>query len=146
MGGDMVFLVTNKHVIENHQGSVHAHLIRGNEDNSAPELGQPVSFDMRVTSPHAWTMHPDPDVDVAVAPFGHELQIAERAGRRPFLRAVRPDQMLSDQVVDQLDAVEEVTFIGYPRALYDRANLRHSFGGGSPQRRSRSTGAASRCS
>ncbi|MEX2448552.1 MAG: trypsin-like peptidase domain-containing protein [Solirubrobacterales bacterium] len=122
-GGDMVFLVTNKHVIEGHQGSIHVHMIRGNEANSGPELGQQVSFDMRVASPDAWTMHPDPDVDVAVAPFGQELQIAERAGQRPFLRAIRPDQMLSDQVVEQLDAVEEVTFIGYPRALYDMVNL-----------------------
>lgn len=122
-GGEMVFLVTNKHVIENHAGSVHVHLIRGNDDNSGPELGQAVSFNMRVTSPDAWTMHPDTDVDVAVAPFGQELQTAERAGQRPFLRAISPAQMLSDQVVDQLDAVEEVTFIGYPRALYDTANL-----------------------
>jgi hypothetical protein len=122
-GGDMVFLVTNKHVIEDHQGSVQAHMIKGNEDNSGPELGQQVSFDMQVASPHAWTMHSDPDVDVAVAPFGMELQTAERAGQRPFLRAIRPDQMLSDQVVDQLDAVEEVTFIGYPSALYDTTNL-----------------------
>lgn len=122
-GGDMVFLVTNKHVIEDHNGSVHVHMIKGNADNSGPELGQQVSFDMRVASPDAWTMHPDPDMDVAVAPFGNELRVAEQAGQRPFLRAIRPDQMLSDPVVDQLDAVEEVTFIGYPRALYDTVNL-----------------------
>jgi hypothetical protein len=122
-GGDMVFLVTNKHVIEGHKGNVHAHLIQANEDNSGPQLGQQVSFDMQISSPSAWTMHPDPDVDVAVAPFGQELQIAQQAGRPPFLRAVQPEQMLSEQVVDQLDAVEEVTFIGYPRALYDAANL-----------------------
>lgn len=116
-------MVTNKHVIEDHKGSVHVHLIKGREDNSGPELGQSVSFHMQVASPDAWTMHPDPKVDVAVALFDQELQIAERAGHRPFVRMIHPGQMLSGQVVDQLDAVEEVTFIGYPEALYDKVNL-----------------------
>ena len=66
--------------------------------------------------------HPDPAVDVGVMPIAQVLQQMQTAGAPAFFRSVSPEICLSAVREQELDAIEEVTFIGYPSGLYDTKN------------------------
>jgi hypothetical protein len=114
-------LVTNKHVID----GVKALMIRflGAEDRemTTPSLGQ--LFDLRVGDPAGlFVGHPDADVDVAVAPLSPMLQLVRAQGFTPFFRAITPALLMTDENVGDLDAMEQIIFIGYPNGLHDAVN------------------------
>ena len=119
-GGLVPVLVTNKHVLD---GAVEltVRLVRVGAD------GQPISQATQTTlvgfGPSAWFGHPTPEVDVAVLFLGPIIQQMQDEGRAPFYRAFSVDQMLTEAQAHELDALEEVTFVGYPNGLFDTANF-----------------------
>lgn len=63
------------------------------------------------------------DLDLFAAPIAPILQLLEEQEQPIFYRAVTPDLMPSRAIVDDLSALEEVTFIGYPSGLFDEKNV-----------------------
>src|SRR4051794_30098814 len=63
-GGDIQFLVTNRHVAEEAGDKVRVWLMRA-APSGEPALGQVASVDLNV-APDGWFFHPNPEVDVAV--------------------------------------------------------------------------------
>jgi hypothetical protein len=55
-------------------------------------------------------------------PLGPLLNQLDRAGRPVFFRSLGPDIIPSQAVVNDLAALEEIVFIGYPSGLRDEHN------------------------
>jgi Trypsin-like peptidase domain len=116
----MLFLVTNKHVIEG-ATKVYVTLVAGSgPEMKSPLLGQ--SHTLELPS-EIFFGHPDPDIDVAAAPISPWMNSLQKQGKWACLRALAPAIALTDSTVSTLDALEEVTFIGYPNGIYDRLNF-----------------------
>ncbi len=113
------FIVTNKHVVDAVSGSLTFH--RGKDD--APQLGECIRVDFQDWS-NNWHGHPSPDVDIAVSPFlPIEKQIQSEQGIEIFRRMVLDSMMPTSAQISDLDAIEPVTFIGYPNGVWDSKNF-----------------------
>lgn len=111
-------LVTARHVIEG-AGTIEAALMH--RDGDGPALGkvEPLTFRDGASM---FTTHPDPRIDIAVCPLGLALGIMSAAGKAPYLVAFKPEQCPSPRDLQEIDAIEDVTFVGYPDGQYDRVN------------------------
>lgn len=120
-GGTVLMLVTNKHVLAGAMRLSARFIARGEGDS--PALGEAVVITGDLPD-SSWTGHPDAAVDVAVLPLASVLDQAERQNFPPvFFRTVGAEVALTRTVETELDAFEELVFIGYPRGIYDSVNL-----------------------
>lgn len=115
-----IFVVTNKHVVNGMQtGSLTFHQKKGD----VPKLGHGFRLDIQDWS-QAWFGHPSPDIDIAVVPFvPMEAHIRQQQQVELFYRCVDSSMLPTPQQLEQLDAIESVTFIGYPNGIWDKTNL-----------------------
>ena len=118
--GAVHFFVTNKHVLE---GASEVTLQFPRDRDGAPVLGDAVRANLKPLDPSNWYEHPEPEIDVAVLPLSLVLNVLLAAGHRPFFKALPESKESYDAVVSTLDALERITFVGYPAGLFDRANL-----------------------
>ena len=118
--GTAQFLVTNKHVLKSAQ-NVTVRMIRQN-DSGGPWLGNATQVMVPPFNDASWAGHPDPAVDVGAMPLAPLLHQMERLNAMPFIRGVSPEICLSVAQEQELDAIEDITFIGYPSGLYDTKN------------------------
>lgn len=115
-----LFVVTNKHVVFDMQsGFLTFHQRKGDQ----PHLGH--GFQLGVQDwPTAWFGHTSPDVDIAILPFiPLEVHIKQQFAVDLFYRCVDSSMLPTADQLGQLDAIETITFIGYPDGIWDRANL-----------------------
>lgn len=113
------FLVTNKHVIQN---TTNGRFFFTLSDGNNPIIGQ--RFDINVNGfPDMWHGHPDDSIDITIMPLGPILQEIEKLGKRVFFRAITHDLVPNSEQYKDLDAVEDVIFIGYPNGIFDAKNL-----------------------
>jgi hypothetical protein len=113
--------VTNKHVIADLKSLVVRFI--GAEDSAMtrPALGQ--LFDLTIEDPdQVFIGHPDPDIDVAIAPLSPMLELVRQQGFTPFFRSTTPAMLMTEENAKELDAMESITFVGYPNGLFDDAN------------------------
>lgn len=114
------FIVTNKHVAHG-MSAVRLTLLK--RDGDKPLLGNGFSVEIPGGS-NAWHGHPDPSVDIAVMPLSPlETQIKQVAGVDVFYRLVASEMIPTAEQVEAIDAIEEVTFVGYPNGIWDCQNL-----------------------
>lgn len=73
-------------------------------------------------SPRYVTGHPDPKVDVAVIPVAIVLKDMQSRGAQPFFRSLGSRSCLTLEGEADFDALEDITFIGYPSGIYDIHN------------------------
>lgn len=114
------FVVTNKHVVMGMREGTLSFLQRR---DSLPTLGN--GFQARIEDwSMVWFGHPSPDIDIAIYPFAPlEAQIKQQCNVELFYRYVTNDMIPTPQQVAELDAVESITFIGYPNGIWDSKNL-----------------------
>ncbi|MBX3707730.1 MAG: trypsin-like peptidase domain-containing protein [Pseudomonadales bacterium] len=120
--GDMSFpfVVTNKHVVNNMRSGRLNFLKR---EGDKPLIGQGFPADLLDWST-AWFGHPDPSIDIAILPFAPlEAQIKQQTGTDLFYRLVSAEMLPSDAQLATLDAIELVTFVGYPNGIWDSKSL-----------------------
>lgn len=119
-GNEVPVLVTNKHVLSGASVLV-VRMVRAGADGQPDQAA--VATTINDFNDAAWYGHPDPSVDVAVMFLGAIInQMAER-GDAPFFRSFTPDLMLTEPQALELDALEQVTFVGYPNGLFDTASF-----------------------
>ena len=119
-GETHVSIVTNRHVLEGADWYEFT-AIRRSPDGTSPVLGQ--GLKVRVSGPGvgSWLAHPDDAIDVAAFPSAELFDLwVQMSGQQPYYHAVSP-QNFAD--LHDLDAIEDITFVGYPNGLYDTANL-----------------------
>jgi hypothetical protein len=115
----VMFLVTNKHVIDGAANIRVTLIASADSEMKQPVLGEAETI---IIPTAVFFGHPDADIDVAVAPIGPWMNGLQSQGKHVFLRSLAPGIALNDSVASSLDALEDVTFIGYPNGLYDRLN------------------------
>lgn len=118
--GTAHFLVTNKHVLDAAERIV-IRMIK-QDVSGDPSLGNATQITIQPFNDSSWTGHPDPSVDVGVMPLGVVLNEMQKMGAPAFFRSVSPALCLSTAQEQELDAIEEVVFIGYPNGLFDSTN------------------------
>jgi hypothetical protein len=114
------FVVTNKHVVTGMtSGALTFHQRQGQE----PQLGN--GFRLTISDwPLSWFGHPSPQIDIAICPFAPlEAHIKQQNNVDLFYRCVTSDMVPSQSLLGGLDALESVTFIGYPNGIWDTANF-----------------------
>jgi hypothetical protein len=116
--GEELFLVTNKHVVEN---AWTAYMYFTNMKDDKPDIGNPffIKFDFFEIGCHG---HPNEEVDITVTPIGWMLDMIGVDGVSAFLKKITSDVILRPDQTEEFDAVEDVIFVGYPNGLYDRKN------------------------
>jgi hypothetical protein len=123
VGPDRVvqLLVTNKHVVEDARRVMLWFIAAEDSERQQPKLGNLHRID--ISDPgELFVGHPDQKIDVAVGPISGVLEELRRKGHYCFFRNFNPSLALSDEDGELLDALEKVTFLGYPNGLHDLAN------------------------
>lgn len=122
-GGGMLtpFVITNKHVVKDAQQGifqVHEAETRGSSTLASGETTAVIldNFEGR------WIQHPSPDVDLCAMPFAPIDADMQKEGKRPLVAYAEPQHVPSDEVLQELMAVEEVLMVGYPFGLWDSIN------------------------
>lgn len=120
-GQDYLFVVTNKHVVEGARTG-RMFFTRAQEGQPRPRIGE--RYDLTISDfSRAWTGHPDSQIDVAAMPLVPLLQHINDQGVAVFFKSIPSSMVPTDTVLQELDALEEVVFVGYPNGIYDRRNL-----------------------
>jgi len=114
-----LFLVTCKHVIKDMQ--------RGTLTFTQKRDGKPLigtRWDLLIDDfEQLWFVHPDDDIDVAVVPFGCVLKYANDQGVDLYFHPIVSSMLLTEEAQKFIYAFEEIIFIGYPGAWWDKVNL-----------------------
>ncbi len=121
-GIDYLFVVTNKHVVNGMREGRFSFL---KQKDGLPTLGD--GFTLNI-SPQDWTNmwfgHPNQNVDIAICPLVPLLDfVKQQHGTDLFVRAVETSTIPTEEQMRELDAVEPVTFVGYPNGVWDSKNL-----------------------
>jgi len=116
------FVVTNKHVV---MGMRNGSLNFLKQKDGRPELGNGFTLEVGADDwSKMWFGHQDLHVDIAISAFSPMQQyIKDHHGVDLFFRSVDKAIVPTQQQIDELDAVEDVTFIGYPNGVWDAKNL-----------------------
>lgn len=110
-------LVTAAHVVENAKRGVISLSRRLGE---APQKGQAVRVEV---DEQFFARGLKSHVDLFATPVGPLLNYLGQQGQHVFYRAVTPEIMPSRDIIADLSALEEITFIGYPSGLFDEHNI-----------------------
>jgi len=114
-----LFLVTNKHVVAK---ATSGRFFFTLSDGTQPLVGQ--RFDIQIDNFELrWHGHPRGDIDIAVMPLVPILQEIEKTGKRVFYKSISHTLIPTPKQLNDLDAIEEILFIGYPNGIFDTKNL-----------------------
>ena len=114
-----LFLVTNKHVVE---GSTVGRFFFTLSDGTSPKIGERI--DVRISDfETCWVGHPDPSVDIATMPIVPVLEHIQNQGKQAYFKSIPHSLIPTDEQLADLDALEEIVFIGYPSGMFDSKNL-----------------------
>lgn len=113
------FLVTTKHSVK---GAVKGRFIFTRSYRGQPVLGETYNMEFKDFE-KMWYENPDPRIDVAVMPLAGVLKEVEKRGWEIFYKTISEDISIGYGREKQLDAIEEVIFIGYPSGLMDTKNF-----------------------
>lgn len=117
-----LYLVTNKHVaFGGNEGRFTFHA----GANGTPEIGNVIPVNI---GQHDWNKiwfgHPDPAVDIAICPLPAILDYAAKVScKEVFFRTISSENIPNEAEWNDFDAIEEVTFVGYPNGVWDTKNF-----------------------
>ncbi|AZD34891.1 hypothetical protein C4K22_2138 [Pseudomonas chlororaphis subsp. aurantiaca] len=115
------FIVTNKHVVLGQKSGQLAFL---KHKDGNPSLGEGYNLHIGEQEWSAiWFGHPDPDIDIAVCALLPILEHLSKQGVEPYLLTVNSEMIPTEAQMSELDALESVTFVGYPNGIWDSKNL-----------------------
>ncbi|MHA1667384.1 MAG: S1 family peptidase [Candidatus Heimdallarchaeaceae archaeon] len=113
------FLVTNRHVVEKSEKGII--ILRGRK-GLITDPKNSITFNISHFASY-WYFHPKPDIDLAIMPFGIITKELEKNKKEAFHLPLENIMIPSEEKLrKEIDAIEEVIFIGYPNNLYDREN------------------------
>lgn len=112
-------IITNKHVIKDALTGVLRFTIK-TQDN-LPDYSKIKEFTIPNFESY-WINHPDPNVDLCAMPFAGLMQMANSEGIRLFYISFNKSFIMSDEELEQLMAIEDITMVGYPNGIWDAVN------------------------
>ncbi len=115
-GSAIPFIVTNYHVIENAK-RILIELIESKND--MPDRESKIRIEIEGNQ---FKQYIDTNIDLALLPIAPALNQISETGKAVFYRTIDPNSIPDEDVINDLGAIEEVTFIGYPSGIYDSEN------------------------
>jgi hypothetical protein len=116
-GSTRMIFVTNKHVLDGAQAVQIITPAASNELPIRPLFGQ--STVVYVQSP-SFATHSDLGIDVAAMVLDGQPILGPH---QPYIKNLPVQMLTNEPEIAKLDAIEPITFIGYPNALYDQFNM-----------------------
>lgn len=113
-------LITNKHVVKGMEKGLFRFTTA--DENGIPNYKEHFTIEYSDNFENMWIMHPSQDVDLCVLPTNPLLQEAEKKGKHLFYRSFDNLVIPDETQRTSLDAVEEITMVGYPNGLWDSIN------------------------
>lgn len=114
-----LFIVSNKHVVKD---AIEGRLEFNLKKDGEPDLGN--KYTLTITDfENIWIGHPDTDIDVDITPFVPILNELKKVNVDIYYRAIPASLIPSENITREIDAVEDIIFIGYPNGIYDKKNL-----------------------
>lgn len=110
-------LVTNRHVADDCD-YVRLTFTRAG-DGGTPETG---TCDQTILITANAIRHPNPKIDLCIMLIGENIKALAANGTPPFFTVLEQSLIPSADVWENLDAIENVTMIGYPRGWMDGIN------------------------
>lgn len=110
--------MTNKHVVGGADGGGITFLKR---DGDGPILGDAFRVEFDNFESH-WYGHPDSRVDIAVTPLVPLVNFIKKEGADVFYKTISTEHVPTDAQMRELDAFEQVVFVGYPNGIWDGKN------------------------
>ena len=92
------------------------------DDGTKPKLGNSLTVNVNGFQSQ-WHFHPDPNVDIAVMAFAPLLRQFDMAGSKIFYRSLDTSILPTEEQMRELNAIEDVIFVGYPKGIFDTKNL-----------------------
>lgn len=117
--GEMHYIITNKHVIENADKGLLMFTTK-NKDNN-PSLGNIYSISINNNFEDIWYKHPN-GIDLCITHLSPALKIAKDHSKNLFYRTIPLEIFIDDETAKDLDVYEEICFVGYPNDIYDKKN------------------------
>ncbi len=109
-------LVTNYHVVSGAKRAL-IELVEKVDESPATDRRVRAELDAATLAKHV-----NERLDLAAIPLGPLLNQLQTEGRPAFFRSVGPELIPTSEVLQDLAAVEDVVFIGYPSGLRDEKN------------------------
>ncbi|MFC1544934.1 serine protease [Gemmatimonadota bacterium] len=119
-GGPAYFLVTNRHVVE--QCDLGKFMFFCGDGNGQPILGKAHQFNFDEFAKW-WFFHPDPQIDIAVMALVPAFNQITQKNIKIYFRCLSESIIPNEQQISEIDAIEDVLFIGYPNGIFDTHNL-----------------------
>jgi len=117
-GEHIPVIITNKHVIED---STDGSFIFTVSKNGQPDYGNIKDYKISDFK-KKWIGHPDPKIDLCAMPIGGLLNEAYQRGESFFYISLDKSLIMSDQELNELTALEDITMVGYPNGIWDEVN------------------------
>lgn len=111
-------LITNKHVVKGAERGVFFLHESADPQGSVPSAG---SFPVIIPNFESfWVDHPSESVDLCAMAAQPVFSAAEEQRKKKvFFRAFDHDQLPTEEVLQDLGAMEDVVMVGYPQGLWD---------------------------
>jgi V8-like Glu-specific endopeptidase len=109
-------LVTNYHVLKDVVRGIFEFVGRKNDLPSKNKIR--VEFDSSVIN-----RNKNETLDLIAIPIASIINELEQNGKQIFFRSITPEILPSQNQIENLAAIEEITFIGYPSGIYDSYNV-----------------------
>ena len=118
-GNDVLCIVTNKHVVND---AAKGGITFMKKKDEKPTLGN--SFRLEFNDfEKLWKGHDDPNIDVTITPlFPLIKQIKEKYNVDIYFNSISSENIPSKVQIKEIDAIEDITFVGYPNGIWDRKN------------------------
>lgn len=117
-----LFVVTNKHVVENVTNGKFV-VLKGkiDGDTKVPLPGNGIAIPFNQSN---FIGHPDPTVDVAVMNLSRTIGEIEKSGEVLYWKNITEEEFPTAEHYEKfIGPMEEVIFIGYPSGIWDQKNI-----------------------
>jgi S1-C subfamily serine protease len=109
-------LITNYHVIKD--------VVKGIFEFVERKEGKPTKQKIRVEFDNRLILrNREEDIDLIAFPIASTLNQLRKDGKEIFYISISEDIMPTKDQIDNLAAIEDITFIGYPSGIYDSFNV-----------------------
>ena len=122
-GKDIIYLVTNRHVAENTK-TITIHINRADNEGN-PILGECINIEIE-NAQKVCILQPNPMVDLALFKTEEVLKEAQKICPQIALQVLTESSFMKSNQ-KELDAVEDIIMVGYPKGLWDKTNNRPLF-------------------
>jgi hypothetical protein len=117
-GREVPLLITNRHVVEGYNtGKIRFTLMK----DGVAILGEYIEKSFSTFSTK-WFFHPNKEIDIAVLPLGLHIRDIIESDKKVFTVGIPKEAIPSTEQIKELDAIEDIVFVGYPNGLWDSTN------------------------